>query len=194
MATYYKHKTFRSRKIPYSFKCEHCGKDSGKVLATLNGNNAEYNSLTKNLTEKQSEKLNQDAHNYLVNRVYKDYINATEKQIFALAFKDACPHCQKPQSWAVSGMKKDLMTWPVSLLVVGIILAFGTYFFTDSKNIMLSAIIGGIFVLAAVVVLIYKLIKIKSKIEKTSSGWQKKIPTIDWSAAEDLIKDKRAKA
>ena len=190
MASYYKHKATHSRKIPYSFQCEHCVKDSGTILATISGNEAQYDSPHKTLTEKQTETLNRDAHNFLVNRVYRDYVNATEKKIFALSFKDVCPHCQKPQSWAVSGMKNDLMTWPIALIVVGIIAALGTYFFTDSKNIMLSVMIGGAFVLAAAFIWIYKSIKIKMKMTKASSALQKNIPTIDWSVADDLINEK----
>jgi len=87
-------------------------------------------------------------------------------------------------------MKNDLMTWPIALIVVGIIAALGTYFFTDSKNIMLSVMIGGAFVLAAAFTWIYKFIKIKMKITKVSSALLKNIPTIDWSVADDLINEK----
>lgn len=194
MANHFIHKTTHSRKIPYSFQCEHCGKDSGTVLATICGNEARYDSPVNKLTEKQSKRLNQDAHDFLVDRVYRDYVNATERQIFSLAFKDACPHCQKPQSWAVSGMKNDLMTWPIALTAVGIVAAFGTYFFTDIQSVMLSAMIGGAFVLAAVLVWIVKLIRISLKIKMSSSVLQQNIPTIDWSAAEDLINEKLLKA
>lgn len=192
MAKYYKHKTAHSRKVPYSFECEHCAKKSGTILATISGNVAEYNSLSNKLTAKQSEKLNQDAHNFLVNRMYKDYYNATENKVFALAFKDTCPHCQKPQSWAVSGMRKDLTIWPLALIIVGIIAALGTYFSTASKNIMVSFMIGMAFVLAAVLVFIYKMAKIHLKVKKTSSLYLKNVPSIDWSVAMDLINEKRA--
>jgi len=193
MASYYKHKATHSRDIPYSFQCEHCTKDSGPLTATIKGNEAQYNSPTNKLTEKQANILNQDAHKYLINRVYQDYVNATEKQIYSLVFKDTCPHCQQPQSWAVSGLKKDLMSWPAALIIIGIIAGIGTYFYTDSNNIMLSVIIGGIFALAAVIVLSFKYIQMNVKIKKTTSASHKYKPTIDWSVAKDLINEKLQK-
>lgn len=194
MASYYSHKATHSKEIPYSFRCEHCGKNSGTLLATIKGNEAEQRSSSNVLSDVQSGKLNQSAHDLLVKTVYRDYINATEKQIIDLAFKDKCPHCQKGQSWAISGMKNELASWPIVLTVFGIIVAVGTYFFTEDKSIMLSAVLGGVFVLAAVLVLIFKLIKINLKKKESSSVLQNNLPTIDWTAAQDLINEKLAKS
>ena len=96
-------------------------KESGTLQATIVGDQAEVNSSFRNLSESNQERLDNLAHKYLVQAVKKAHTNATEKQIFVKAFKDECPHCHKPQSWAVSNAKKEMFTWPVVIVIAGII-------------------------------------------------------------------------
>lgn len=93
MGTYYKHKKKESVDVPYSFRCEQCMKDSGTLKATISGMEAEMNSNFKSLNDKNQKKLDEIAHKYLVREVKEVYQNATEKQIYAKAFKDECPYC-----------------------------------------------------------------------------------------------------
>lgn len=192
MASYYKHKATKSRQVPYSFDCEHCGKNSGVLTATISGNQAEYDSPRDKLTEAQSEKLNNTALMSLKKRINTDYANATDKRIFSPAFQDECPSCHKPQSWGVAGMKNHLASTPVAIVIVGILVSLGAYFFTDIKSVALSLAIAGAAVLAAVVVLICKLAGIAAKTRQTTAVLEKRLPEIDWSAAEDLLEKERA--
>lgn len=189
MASYYKHKATHSRKVPYSFQCEHCMKDSGPLTATISGNQREYNSASNTLTEQQKAKLNQDAHASLKIQMRTNYTNATEKQIFSPAFKDECPHCQKPQSWGVSGAKSGMATSSIAIVIVGVLVSLGTYFFTDVKSVTFSLVIVGASILAAAAVLLYKLAKVNSKAKKAATGLQKNLPVIDWAVAEDLLSE-----
>ena len=104
MGTYYKHRKTESIKVPYSFRCEQCMKESGPLTATISGMEATINSNFKNLDEKREQKLGKMAHENLVSAVKEAHQNATGKNIYVKAFKDECPHCHKPQSWAVSGL------------------------------------------------------------------------------------------
>ncbi|MEY8322709.1 hypothetical protein AALB47_02185 [Lachnospiraceae bacterium 54-11] len=108
MSSYYRHHKRESIDVPYSFRCEQCMQDSGPLNATISGMQAEVNSNFKNLNEKNQKKLDEMAHRNLVNEVKEAYQKATEKQIYVKAFKDECPHCHKPQSWAVSGAKDEI--------------------------------------------------------------------------------------
>ena len=74
------------------------------------------------------------AHGYLVREVKEVHRNATQKQIYAKAFKDECPHCHKPQSWAISGAKDDMFSTPIVCVILGIIIGAGCYFFSGVEN------------------------------------------------------------
>lgn len=191
-SSYYKHTLTHSRKVSYSFQCEQCMQDSGPLTAKLEAE-AECSTIMKTMNEKQDAQLKIDAHDNLVNRVHNSYIDATEKQIFSTAFKDACPHCKKPQSWAVSGLKDGLISIPIVTIVLGALIALAIYFFQGDRNLMMSLVIGGGFVAAAVIYFIYKLIRIGIKTGQTASATQKNVPVIDWSAAEDLLNEYREK-
>lgn len=190
MGTYYKHRKTESIDVPYSFKCEQCMKDSGPLKATIKGMEAEVNSNYKELDYNRQQNLNAKAHNNLVAAVKTAHINATQKQIYDKAFKDECPHCHKPQSWAVSGLKDDMFTVPIAALIVGLIFAAGCYFFSGVDNNLQIAIgVGGIGLAAAVVTLLWNIMKISSKKRKTATANQKMVPVIDWSAVQNLLNE-----
>lgn len=188
MSTYYKHTKKESIDVPYSFCCEQCMKESGTLQATIVGNQAEVDSNFKNLNEKKQMQLDNMAHKKLVRSVKDAYQNATEKQIFIKTFNDECPHCHMPQSWAVSGAKKDMYSWPFALAVVGIVLGIGYYFYDDSENGPLIALGAfGVFLVLAAGVLIFNMIKVGNKKRQTSDSLQKNLPKIDWSAVQHLL-------
>lgn len=190
MSSYYRHHKRESIDVPYSFRCEQCMQDSGPLNATLSGMQAEVNSNFKNLNEKNQKKLDEMAHRNLVNEVKEAYQKATEKQIYVKAFKDECPHCHKPQSWAVSGAKDEMFSTPIVLVILGIIIGAGCYFFAGVENSLTIAIIAaGICFLLAIGSLILNFIKIQSKQKKTSSSIQQNVPVIEWGAVQHILNE-----
>ena len=134
MGSYYRHRKTESVDVPYSFRCEQCMKDSGTLKATITGMEAEMNSNFKTLNEKNQKKLDELAHDKLVREVKEVHRNATEKQIYSKVFKDECPYCHKPQSWAISGAKDDMFSTPIVCVILGIIIGGGCYFFSGVEN------------------------------------------------------------
>lgn len=190
MGTYYKHKKTESIDVPYSFKCEQCMKDSGSLKATIVGMEAVVNSNYKDLEYNKQQKLNEQAHKNLVKEAKETYKNVTEKQIFNKAFKDECPHCHKPQSWAVSGLKDKLFENSIVSLIVGLIVAAGCYFFSGVDNAMQIAIAAfGISVVAAVVFFVVNIAKINSKKKKTANVTQRNVPVIEWGAIQNILNE-----
>lgn len=177
--------------MPYSFRCEQCMKDSGQLVATISGIEAEINSNYKELEYNKQQILNEQAHKNLVRAVKDAHTNATQKNIFSKDFKDECPHCHKPQSWAVSGLKDDMFGTPIVCVILGIILGAGCYFFSGVDNALTIAIIvaGICFVLAAGS-LILNIIKIGNKKKQTSAVSQKNVPEIEWGAVQDILNEK----
>ena len=190
MGTYYKHTKTESINVPYSFRCEQCLKESGPLKATIHGPEAEFNSNFKEINYDRQEKLSRKAHENLVKKVKETYKNATEKQIYSNEFKDECPFCHKPQSWAVSGLKKDMFTTPIVCAVLGLILGAGCYFFAEVDNsLTIAIIVAAIFFAAAIVILIVNLAKIAGKVKKTSAAAQKNVPVIEWSAIQNILNE-----
>ena len=180
MGTYYKHTKTESIDVPYSFRCEQCMQESGRLKATISGAEATINSNFKQLNEKNQEKLNELAHTYLVKAVKEAYRNVTEKQIYCTDFKDQCPHCKKPQTWAVSGAKQGMFTTPIAFVVVGLILSVGAYFFSGVDNsLTVALIIGGI----------WSIMKVESKKKQTASVTQKNVPVIEWGAVQHILNE-----
>ena len=190
MGTYYKHTKKESIDVPYSFRCEQCMKESGSLKATISVE-AEINSNYRHLEARTQEKLDQMAHKKLVDEVQEIHRNATEKQIYSKVFKDQCPHCHKPQSWAVSGLKNDMFGTPIVCIILGIILGAGCYFFSGVENNLTIAIgAAGICLILAIGSLLFNIIKIASKTKQTSSSIQKNVPVIEWSAVQHILNEK----
>ena len=190
MGTYYKHRKTESIKVPYSFRCEQCMKESGPLTATISGMEATINSNFKNLDEKREQKLGKMAHENLVSAVKEAHQNATGKNIYVKAFKDECPHCHKPQSWAVSGLKNDMFSTPIFCVILGIILGAGCYFFADVENSLTIAIAAaGICFVLAIGILLLNVIKVSSKKKQTSTATQKNTPVIEWSAVQNILNE-----
>ena len=190
LGTYYRHRKTETIDVPYSFKCEQCMKDSGLLKATIAGMEAEINSNYRDLEYNKQQKLNEMAHKNLVREVKESYKNAMEKQIFNKAFKDECPYCHKPQSWAVSGLKNDMFGNSIVSLIVGLIVAAGCYFFSGVENAMQIAIAAfGISVVVAVILLVVNIAKVSSKKKKTANVTQRNVPVIEWSAVQNILNE-----
>lgn len=190
MATYYKHTKTESIDVPYSFRCEQCMQESGRLKATISGAEATINSNFKQLNEKNQKKLNELAHTYLVKAVKEAYRDVTEKQIYCTDFKDQCPHCKKPQSWAVSGVKQGMFTMPIAFIVVGIIIGVGGYFFSGvDNNLVVALVIGGIFAVLAAGSLIWNIVKVESKKKQTATVAEKHVPVIEWGAVQHILNE-----
>lgn len=191
MGTYYQHTRSEKAEVPYSFQCEHCGKNSGSLRAVITGPEATDNSNFKTLNEEREEKLCKRAHENLVREIKDIYKDAVEKNIFSTDFHDQCPHCSQPQSWAVSGLKKKMFENPIVCLGVGGIIALiavAAHYFTDMEYVTLPLAAGifGAGAAAAVVCLVWNVVKINVKSKKTASG-ARNLPVIDWSAVKGLL-------
>ncbi len=190
MGTYYKHTKTETIEVPYSFRCEQCMKDSGSLQATISGMEAEINSNFKKLDDKKQRKLEDMAHANLVKAVKGIYKDATEKQIYSKAFRDKCPYCDQPQSWAVSGIKKERYSTPVVCLILGVILGIGCYFCIETEsNLTIALAATGICLVLSIGSFILNSIKIASKQRKTSDPLQKNLPVIEWNAVRDILNE-----
>ena len=78
MGTYFRHRKTETIKVPYSFRCEQCMKDSGQLVATISGIEAEINSNYKELEYNKQQILNEQAHKNLVRAVKDAHTNATQ--------------------------------------------------------------------------------------------------------------------
>ena len=193
MGTYYRHTRCEKAEVPYSFQCEHCGKDSGLMTAVINGPDAIFNSNFKTINPDREEKLCKEAHEKLVRELKSVHKNVVEKKIFSTDFHDQCPYCRQPQSWAVSGLKNKMFENPVVCLCVGAIIAVIAviaHYYGDMEYITLPVAAGifGAGVVAAAGCLVWNVIKIGSKVKKTASDVQR-LPVIDWSPVQKLLNE-----
>lgn len=193
MGTYYRHRRTEQTKVPYSFRCEQCMQESGPLLAKIVGMEATMSSNFSALTQAQDEKLKARAHKNLVKKIQEIHRDAVEKEIIATDFKDECPHCHKPQSWGISGMKNTMFNTAKVWLFLGIFVAvfFGVFYYIEGDEFAkLGAVIAfAAGILAAICSILINMIKINVKSKKTSSSMQKMLPVIDWSGVRYLLEE-----
>lgn len=167
--------------------------ESGPLLAKIVGMEATMSSSFSALTQAQDEKLKARAHKNLVKRIQEIHKDAVEKEIIASDFKDECPHCHKPQSWGLTGMKNTMFNTAKVWLFLGIFVAVFFYVFylieADAMARTGAVIAIGAGVLAAVCSVLINMIKISVKSKKTSSSVQKMLPVIDWSGVRYLLEE-----
>ena len=195
MGSYYKHTRTESAKVPYSFRCEQCMKDSGTRQATIVGNEAVHNSMSRKISQKEEANMQKEAFQKLKNALQEAYENAEGKHIYAKEFNDICPHCGKPQSWAVANLKNKLFENSIVSVIVGLIFAVGSYFYIKSEpgrfeeSWQLGVPIGimGVAVLIAILLFAINMVKMSSKNKKTANVMQKNLPDIQWDAVEGMI-------
>jgi hypothetical protein len=195
MGSYYKHTRTESAKVPYSFRCEQCMKDSGTRQATIVGNEAVHNSMSRKISQKEEAKMQEEAFQKLKNALQEAYENAEGKHIYAKEFNDICPHCGKPQSWAVANLKDKLFENSIVSVIVGLIFAVGSYFYIKSEpgrfeeSWQLGVPIGimAVAVIIAILLFAVNMVKMSSKNKKTANVMQKNLPDIQWDAVEGMI-------
>ena len=195
MGSYYKHTRTESAKVPYSFRCEQCMKDSGTRQATIVGNEAVHNSMSRKISQKEEANMQKKAFQKLKNALQEAYENAEGKHIYAKEFNDICPHCGKPQSWAVANLKNKLFENSIVSVIVGLIFAVGSYFYIKSEpgrfeeSWQLGVPIGimAVAVLIAILLFAINMVKMSSKNKKTANVMQKNLPDIQWDAVEGMI-------
>lgn len=195
MSSYYLHTRTDSAELPYSFQCEQCGKDSGVRRVTITGE-AEEKNFRKQLNDAEEDRLHERAHADLVVKVNEIYKSVTEKQVIPTDFSDKCPHCQKPQSWAVAGLKKKMFENPIVCLGVGAFFAVMGLVgrnFADMDYVTIPIILGifGAGAAAALISLLWNIFKIQSKTKNTSLSLQKRLPVIQWEAVQQLLDEAR---
>ena len=195
MGSYYKHTRTESAKVPYSFRCEQCMKDSGTRQATIVGNEAVHNSMSRKISQKEEANMQKEAFQKLKNALQEAYENAEGKHIYAKEFNDICPHCGKPQSWAVANLKNKLFENSIVSVIVGLIFAVGSYFYIKSEpgrfeeSWQLGVPIGimAVAVIIAILLFAINMVKMSSKNKKTANVMQKNLPDIQWDAVEGMI-------
>lgn len=187
MGSYYQHTKKVSVDVPYSFQCEQCMKDSGPMMATIVAQ-AEINSNFKDLDNKKRQKLDELAQKNLVSEVKSVHRNATEKHIYPKAFKDICPYCGKPQTWALGDMKDNLFSTPIVCVIVSLIFAAGCYFFSGvEENLIIAIVVAAIGFAAGVVSLLVNIMKMQNKKKQTAGASKKNLPVIEWSAVQSYL-------
>ncbi len=177
--------------MPYSFQCEHCGRESGLLRAVIVGPGATYNSNFKTLSPDREEKLGREAHGKLVRKMKETHKDAVENKIFSKDFDDQCPFCHQPQSWAVSILKKKMYENPSVCLGVGAIIALiavACYYAGEIESLSVAAGIFGVGVVAALGCLVWNVIKIQQKTKKIASG-VRRFPVIEWDAVQNLLNE-----
>ncbi len=193
MGAYYEHTRTESVKLPYSFRCEQCMSDSGILNATITGS-AVKDTIIKELSQKDEEKLRRRAHEDLVRTLKKLQENTAQKQVFPTIFSDECPHCHKPQSWGVSGTKEGWYVGPLFFLICGIIVAAVSLMGKEPweinyENIPLAVGIAAVGAAAGVISLIWNIYKINKKKKIANTAAQKNLPVIQWESVQHLLNE-----
>lgn len=191
MGSYYVHTRTESAGLTYSFRCEQCGQESGPRKVTITGEGEEKN-YRKQLTDAEEDRVREKAHKNLVSKVKEIHQEVTEKQIIPTDFPDECPHCHMPQSWAVAALKKKMFENPIVCICVGAffsVLGLLARYFGDVEYVTIPVVIGiaAAGVVAAVGCLLWNIIKLNSKLKKTSTGMQGGLPVIDWESVQSLL-------
>ena len=83
-----------------------------------------------------------------------------------------------------------MFSTPIVLVILGIIIGAGCYFFSGVENNLTIAIAAvGIFFVLALGSLIVNIVKIESKKKKTSASIQKNLPVIEWNAVQRILNE-----
>lgn len=191
MSSYYVHTRTESAGLTFSFRCEQCGQDSGPRKVTITGE-AEEKNFRKQLNDDQEDKLRERAHANLVAKMKEVHQSITEKQIIPTDFPDECPHCHKPQSWAVAGLKKKMFENPIVCVAVGAffsVIGLVAHYSGDMEYVTIPVVIGiaAAGVVAGLGCLLWNIFKINSKVKKTSTGMQGGFPVVNWESVQYLL-------
>ncbi len=191
--SWYEHKRKAHVEVPYSFQCEHCGRNSGSMRAVISAEAIE-NTYSKTLDERRDNKLRMEVQKRLVSELKNVYKGIVEKRIYPKEFHDECPFCHQPQSWAVSGLQKEMFQKPIGWLgacsVFGLLLLLA-YFLEDNPSdkesyALAMAFFFGLGVILAGGCLIRNITRIIIKKSKTSSG-VRNYPLIEWELFRDML-------
>lgn len=190
-SSYYVHTRTESAGLTFSYRCEQCGQESGPRKVTITGEAQEKNHR-KQLNDAEEDRVRERAHADLVAKMKEIHSNITEKKIVPTEFPDECPHCHKPQSWAVAGLKKKMFENPIVCVGVGIffsLIGLVAHYFGDMEYISIPVVIGffAAGVVAGLVCLLWNIMKINAKVKKTSSGMQGGFPVFDWESVQYLL-------
>lgn len=194
--SWYEHKRTACVEVPYSFQCEHCGKNSGPMRAVISVNAVDTTQLSKTLDEQREVKLRREAYERLVRELKKVHKGVVEKKIYPKEFHDKCPFCQKPQSWAVSGLLKEMFLYPVSCLgscsIFGLFTLLG-YFTSDKQSdkeafVIAMTLFFGLGVISGAGCLVWNIAKIIIKKVRTFSG-VRSLPLIEWELLRNMLNE-----
>lgn len=181
MSRYYKHTHTVTQNIPYMFKCEHCHQDSGTLTALFKAESTRNKMTKKDLKEQEKDQMNQEAMESLNKSLQKAQEDAKNEE-YGEIFSDKCPHCGKPQSWAIKGMSVLPSTYGVMTGFLALIICVGGNIF----DLTSFSLFGGLkFVVVSVLIgVAIGLIRIENKKRLTKNVNEKQVPRIDWSVIE----------
>lgn len=177
MAVYFKHKHTVTQNIPYYFVCEQCHQDSGTLSAEFKAEASRELMTKRPLTSDEKTQLDQDATEKLKKQVH-DAMENTKRAEISNRFKDTCPHCGKPQSWALKGMQH----LPCSYALIGafltallciVINALGIASFSFGAGLIATLVI-------AMIAMLVGFIQVGAKKARTKNVRQRELPKIQW--------------
>lgn len=117
MASYYEHKRTAKTVVTYQFVCEQCGGQSGAIAADFI-EEATRRTNYKQLPQQDNDVLCTQARERLANKLNTAKTDA-EKGKYCEEFKDECPHCGKPQSWAVGAKSYNMWVFSILFAIIG---------------------------------------------------------------------------
>lgn len=174
MASYWKHKRTLSQDVPYEFRCEHCGANSGMQKAKINAE-LTRKSMRRTLSEDENELLHKELEEALENILRKEQENH-QKGEFCTAFQDTCPQCGKSQSWTLKALKSNIITNTIAGAVIGFIIAVGGFLYGYRWGVAISVMLVAI---PALIGFAMGQVKYLSKAGKAKGGTQE-LPTVYW--------------
>ncbi len=184
MGSYRKHILTLSKQIPYEFRCERCHQNSGELTAVFEGKSTETKYLLAKLSDEEKQQMRRGAENALNTAIQSARKNAEEKEEYSPEIKDKCPHCGKPQSWAVKGLERLPR-------VYGLSCAFWTALLCITSNIahwfgftIPVIVIVALTAIAGLTGMAVGYARVKVKKMKTRHTEDSQIPTIYWPETE----------
>lgn len=181
MATYWNHTRTLRQRVAYEFTCEHCGRATGILPGEISGVGS-YRSNWRELSEKQSDKLQQYAEGALEREMEKAK-RGEETGKFHEGFSDCCPHCGKGQSWAAKTAAGK--RWPP--LFVGVAFA-ALLLFCMRRELMRLPLytLAAITLLPPVIGFFIGFIPYLRKMSRIKGGTTQNRPVIHWPVEEQV--------
>lgn len=164
-----------TQNVPYTFRCEHCGKNSGTLVAEFQGKAVRAVIFPRKIKEHEKGPMYETATELLRRRLQRGQRDA-EKEIFVPNFKDKCPHCGSAQSWSLKRMRYLPVSYGMKGAFLAALLCVNISFFgviTTGTALKIGVIIG-------LICMVVGFVRLGAKKFETKTVQEKHIPQIDW--------------